>query len=187
MFIVETGSPCLPESSSQCLFWIRQSMSTLERGSPFLFLKQGSPRLTEYGNTCLQTCSPYSKDLQSMSILEAGSSCLLESGSLCLFWIKAVNVYSWERQSINILKAGQSTSFGIRQYMSTVFWRQAPFSKDMQSMSILVAGSPCLLESGSLCLLLDKQSIPIQEEAVIPLFCKSRYSQVLFWENCALW
>ncbi len=60
-------------------------MYTLETGSPFIFLKLAVHvvwRKAVHLYSMLKTSSPYSKDMQSMSILEAGSPCLLESGSL---------------------------------------------------------------------------------------------------------
>jgi hypothetical protein len=74
----------------------------------------------------------------SMSILDAGSSCFLEARSPCIFVRQAGHVYSEERQYMSIQKTRKAGQV---------------YSEGRQSMFILEADSPCLLESGGLCLL----------------------------------
>ncbi len=74
----------------------KQSMSILETGSPFIFLKLAVyvvwSKAVHDNNSILKTSSLYSENRQ--------------NGSLCLFWIKAVNVYPWDRQSMCTLETG---------------------------------------------------------------------------------
>ncbi len=83
MYILQAGSPCIFMKQAVHVYSEdKRAMSTLKIDITCLFR-----RIEKQAMSTLKIDSP-------CFILESGSPCLLESGSLSLFRIKAVNVYS---------------------------------------------------------------------------------------------